>query len=1188
MVFTHNAFGAIAAAFSVTTTNLSAGTAFTFKISASGTFSVDCGTDGTLSGFGVSSGTIINRSNTTTNDTYTCTYSSGGVKTISFYNSNNHVATGYSTNTDVAAISFSGNTRVSELSGELSAVFPQVGNLPSFYQTFSGCTNLTKIPSSLFVGITTGKESMFSRTFSGCTSLTLLPNGLFSNIVNTANANNLFEYTFYGCTGLTSIPGDLFNGITIVSPNANTSGVFYGTFYGCTGLTNIPGNLFNNITDATNTYYLFGSTFQGCTGLTNIPGNLFEHITAGSSNMFANTFYGCTGLTTIPSQLFSHITSGADGMFLYTFYGCSGLTSIPSNLFQGITNGFDSMFYNTFAQCTGLTYLPDNLFANIASTANSMFFETFAKCTGLGTNLDVGKNFIPPTLFAGLINVGSPTAPNMMKNTFYNTNLLTQCPADYYQYITMYEGQDWSNKISCVPCPSGSHSPAGSTTINQCVCPEGYEFNSNHTACDIITYNITYVLGNGGVSGTDAPTTVSYNQVFHVSNPTGPGYTFTGWQISDMDTTEHWYGHSNNLSQHLSNTTLNLNNATDIQWFKNLRASSGTVTFIANWRQTSTQLYTVTYNCGYYNGTAPASQPVLDGVPFTPAADAPDCGQMNDATLTGWAVSGTNDIKTPGTAFSYEYDEDKTFTAIWSCYPNSDETDCVAGYKITLPCINAGADVINRCFGPRYLYTISTVGAFLDPSRTQLMTSNTNNVVPPSRQPVVFNFDTNAPDDPALTPTVQYTTNPATVAPIAKQYWYVAYKDGVDLINQYGYISDAGTNRAASITADEEWGLKTATGSSYTPSLSLTGYIFGGWYDNINGTGTQWTHVYVSSNAPSLLYAKWTPKTYDVVYNPGVHATSGSTSYTDTNGAEFDSPYTPLSFDLTPISNNMSADTGYVFVGWTTDSTPTFTNGGLDNEYTGDTYWKRDSDLTLYAAYDCDTENGYDWNNNNTECVLVPVIKTVNLKWFINNQEYNLNQNSCEYGVGQINNITHEEIPGWTFTGWLVTNHDECGLLEVSTNVEGQDRYAIGWANNANAYSDKRHTIGANIGSDPAFNDLNTYEWKVIFNYGTIYGTSKCSAKSGNNSNYQWPSPSSDWVATESELTSAGNGASCWCGVTKYSPVSGPQCIKTSINWGFHSTDTSYSQCSKDCSYWCANDIEGKAKFRAALYGITK
>ena len=110
----------------------------------------------------------------------------------------------------------------------------------------------------------------------------------------------------------------------------------------------------------------------------------------------------------------------------------------------------------------------------------------------------------------------------------------------------------------------------------------------------------------------------------------------------------------------------------------------------------------------------------------------------------------------------------------------------------------------------------------------------------------------------------------------------------------------------------------------------------------------------------------------------------------------------------------------------------------------------------------------------------------------------------------------------------------------------------------------------------------------MIFNYGTIYGTSKCSAKSGNNSNYQWPSPSSDWVATDSELTSAGNGASCWCGVTKYSPVSGTQCIKTSINRGFHFTYTSYSQCSKDCSYSCANDIEGKAKFRAALYGITK
>ena len=69
--------------FSVTTTSLAANGTFPFSLSAQGTFYVDCGDGGTLSGTGVSGGTI-DRSSTTDNDMYTCTYSTAGVKTIRF------------------------------------------------------------------------------------------------------------------------------------------------------------------------------------------------------------------------------------------------------------------------------------------------------------------------------------------------------------------------------------------------------------------------------------------------------------------------------------------------------------------------------------------------------------------------------------------------------------------------------------------------------------------------------------------------------------------------------------------------------------------------------------------------------------------------------------------------------------------------------------------------------------------------------------------------------------------------------------------------------------------------------------------------------------------------------------------------------------------------------------------------
>ena len=65
--------------FSVTTTSVNS---FQFEISAQGTFYVDCGTGGTLSGTGVS-GTTITK-NDTSPYVYTCTYSTTGIRTIRF------------------------------------------------------------------------------------------------------------------------------------------------------------------------------------------------------------------------------------------------------------------------------------------------------------------------------------------------------------------------------------------------------------------------------------------------------------------------------------------------------------------------------------------------------------------------------------------------------------------------------------------------------------------------------------------------------------------------------------------------------------------------------------------------------------------------------------------------------------------------------------------------------------------------------------------------------------------------------------------------------------------------------------------------------------------------------------------------------------------------------------------------
>jgi uncharacterized repeat protein (TIGR02543 family) len=62
----------------------------------------------------------------------------------------------------------------------------------------------------------------------------------------------------------------------------------------------------------------------------------------------------------------------------------------------------------------------------------------------------------------------------------------------------------------------------------------------------------------------------------------------------------------------------------------------------------------------------------MDATQFTPAANP--CSRAN-YIFTGWGVSGTNDVKAAGTAFIWEYDENKTLTAQWETCPACDATN---------------------------------------------------------------------------------------------------------------------------------------------------------------------------------------------------------------------------------------------------------------------------------------------------------------------------------------------------------------------------------------------------------------------------------------------------------------------------------------------------------------------------------
>ena len=272
---------------------ISATDSFTINIAAKGTFTIDWG-DGTVETF--------NQTSAYTKP-YQHTYVDGGPQTIRLAGQ----ATEYYSSYEPATISFSSKGIISEIIGSLGKIFPTLadGSQPSFYQTFSYASNVTRLPKKLFSGIT-GKpiSSMFYQTFYNMSSLTEIPENLFGGL-DGAPGSSMFYQTFYNCSSVKSLPNKLFGNLY----GTPAMYMFYGTFYNCTGLTGeIPlgffGDFENNIKS-----YMFGYAFYNCNGLTGPSARMpdgtyvYNYFTKGTGYYpTSQMYYNCTGLSDYSSM----------------------------------------------------------------------------------------------------------------------------------------------------------------------------------------------------------------------------------------------------------------------------------------------------------------------------------------------------------------------------------------------------------------------------------------------------------------------------------------------------------------------------------------------------------------------------------------------------------------------------------------------------------------------------------------------------------------------------------------------------------------------------------------------------------------------------------------------------------------------------------------------------------------------
>lgn len=145
-------------------------------------------------------------------------------------------------------------------------------------------------------------------------------------------------------------------------------------------------------------------------------------------------------------------------------------------------------------------------------------------------------------------------------------------------------------------------------------------------------YLIKYELKDG-TAGSNAPTSTSYGVTTYISNPTKFGYTFAGWNISNMSTNcTHYFGGTASGS----NSTASGVKATS---FKNLRSTEGRVTFTATW---SANTYTIAYefNGGSVtSGSLPTTATYNGSDSFIPYYNISKIGY----SFVNWTVTGMTD-----------------------------------------------------------------------------------------------------------------------------------------------------------------------------------------------------------------------------------------------------------------------------------------------------------------------------------------------------------------------------------------------------------------------------------------------------------------------------------------------------------------------------------------------------------------
>ena len=295
-----------------------------------------------------------------------------------------------------------------------------------------------------------------------------------------------------------------------------------------------------------------------------------------------------TAITGIATLNGTTITMGAGDAYVYASYDLNTYNisiGVNNSSYGTVSSSSVTAYYGSAVSTSGTTLTIGGNIITASATALTGYTTTLSSWTNATDSITVARtitanftrtiNTYTVTITRNQTSYGTVSSSEVIVpyGTTYSTNgttltigstTITATPTAVTGYTTTFSS--WS-------------STSGTITSN-------ISIMANFARRENI-YTVSFVYGNDLQNET---LSVAYGTVFNVGAPTKTGYTFAGWNITGMDTCTHYYGTSSSSMSTSTASTLTNNKAT---LYKNLRATSGTVTFTATW---SIVKYTVTIN----------------------------------------------------------------------------------------------------------------------------------------------------------------------------------------------------------------------------------------------------------------------------------------------------------------------------------------------------------------------------------------------------------------------------------------------------------------------------------------------------------------------------------------------------------------------------------------------------------------